>query len=150
LIRQARAEDRAAIQRLYEFLCPGEPVKVIASRIEEIQNDDRHYLLVHQTDKKVDGSVFVNFCPDPMYGTLPYTVVENLIVDPAHRRTGIARRLMLEVERLTREHRSTKIMLLSGHQRDEAHHFFKSAGYDGQVSLGFKKYLGDAKEHGHA
>ena len=145
-IRPATAEDRAAIQRLYEMLCPGEPVRVIASRIEEIAESPDHYLLVHATDGKVDGSVFVSFCPDPMFGTLPYTVVENLIVDTGVQRQGIGRRLMLEVDNLAREHSSTKIMLLSGRAREGADRFFASIGYDGDVSYGFKKYLGDHKE----
>ncbi|ARU61860.1 hypothetical protein CBW65_13090 [Tumebacillus avium] len=141
MIRGATAEDRAAVQRLYEHLCPEEPVRVIASRIEAISEDPHHFLLVHETDGSVDGSVFVNFCPDPMFGTLPYAVVENLIVDPERRGNGIGRRLLEEVDNLAREHRATKIMLLSHKNRQDAHQFFAKQGYDGDVSRAFKKYL---------
>ena len=146
MIRQATAEDRAAIQRLYEMLCPGEPVRVIASRIEEIAESPDHYLLVHATDGKVDGSVFVSFCPDPMFGTLPYTVVENLIVDTEAQRRGIGRILMHKVEELAREHSSTKIMLQSNRSREGAQPFFAALGYDSDHTFGYKKVLGDKRE----
>lgn len=145
-VRQAIPEDRAALQRLYEALCPGEPVRVIASRIEQIQEDDNHFLLVHETDGKVDGTVFVSFCPDPMFGTLPFGVVENLVVLPDRHGNGAGRRLLAEVEEIAREQRCTKLMLLSNRQREEAHAFFERMGYRGDVSRGFKKYLDSEKE----
>ena len=130
------------MQRLYETLCPGEPVRVIASRIEQIQEDANHFLLVHETDGKVNGSVFLSLCPDPMYGTLPFAVVENLIVDLQHRGGGIGRKLMRAAEEQAREHRCTKLMLLSQQAREEQKGFFDSLGYDCEGSLGFRKYLG--------
>ncbi|TCP55452.1 acetyltransferase (GNAT) family protein [Tumebacillus sp. BK434] len=114
---------------------------MIASRIEAISEDPHHFLLVHETDGMVDGSVFVNFCPDPMFGTLPYAVVENLIVDPEQRGNGIGRRLMAEVDNLAREQRATKIMLNSRKHRQDAHLFFVKQGYDGDVSCAFKKSM---------
>jgi N-acetylglutamate synthase-like GNAT family acetyltransferase len=148
LVRQARPEDRAAVQRLYEQLCPGEPVRVLASRIEQILEDPNQYLLVHETDGQIDGTVFVSFCPDPMFGTLPFGVVENLCVLEENRGGGIGRRLMVAVEELAREMRSTKLMLLSMRSREKAHRLFRSLGYSGDAALGFKKYLGTEKEPG--
>ncbi|ASS76220.1 hypothetical protein CIG75_15575 [Tumebacillus algifaecis] len=141
MIREATAEDRAAVQRLYEQLCPDQSVHVIASRIEAIFEDPHHFLLVHETEGRVDGSVFVNFCPDPMFGTLPYAVVENLIVDPKRRRNGIGRRLMDQVENLAREQRATKVMLVSHPHLQDAQRFFAAQGYDGIVSRAFRKTL---------
>lgn len=128
------------------MLCPEEQVGVIASRIEEIAESPNHYLLVHATDGKVDGSVFVSFCPDPMFGTLPFTVVENLIVDTAAQRRGIGRSLMHQVEELVRGHSSTKIMLQSHHSREGAQPFFAGLGYDSDHTFGYKKTLGDKRE----
>ena len=142
MIRQAVPEDRAAIQRLYESLCPGEPVHVIASRIEQIQEDANHFLLVHETDGKVNGSIFLSFCPNPMFGTLPFAVVENLIVDPQQRNRGIGRKLMHAVEELARENRSTRLMLLSAQAGEEAQRFFGGLGYASENSVGFQKKLG--------
>jgi len=147
LIRQAVPEDRAAIQRLYQSLCPGEPVRVIASRIEQIAEDPTHFLLVHQTEGKVDGTVFLSFCPDPMFGTLPFTVVENIIVDPQSENiSGTLHDLMNAVEKLAREQRSTKVMVMSGVSNAQTQSLFQSLGYDGDVTRLFKKHLGSEKE----
>ncbi|MGB8956723.1 MAG: GNAT family N-acetyltransferase [Tumebacillaceae bacterium] len=142
MIRQAVPEDRAAIQRLYESLCPREPVHVIASRIEQIQEDAAHFLLVHVMDGKVNGSIFLSFCPNPMFGTLPFAVVENLIVDPQHRGGGIGRKLMQAAEELARENRCTKLMLLSAHAEEQAQRFFGGLGYASENCVGFEKNLG--------
>lgn len=143
MIRGATAEDRVAVQRLYEELCPGQPVRVIASRIEAVAEDPHHFLLVHEADGQVDGTVFVNFCPDLKFGTLPYAVVENLVVHQERRGNGIGRRLMQEVENLAREQRATKIMLMSN--RQESHRFFQMQGYDGGASSSFQKLLSSAE-----
>lgn len=143
MIRQAAADDRAAVQRLYEVLCPGEPVRVIASRIEEIAEHREHFLLVHETEGNVDGTVFVSLCPDAMFGTLPFAVIENLVVDPARTGQGIGGQLLEAAEELVREHRGTKIMLQCNRSRAESvHRFYQKRGYDGDLSHGYKKYIG--------
>jgi N-acetylglutamate synthase-like GNAT family acetyltransferase len=110
LIRQARPEDRAALQRLYEATHPDAPVRVIASRIEEIQESPHHFLLLHETEGRVDGTLFVTLCLDPMFGTLPFAVVENLAVDAGESGEEVGRRLRAEAENIAREHRSTKML----------------------------------------
>ena len=50
-------------------------------------------------------------------------------------------RIRVLPERVCREHGRTKVMLLSGMHRTEAHAFFERLGYDGSVSRAFKKYL---------
>ncbi len=146
MIRQAVPEDRAAVQRLYESLCPGEPVRVIASRIEQIAEDSNHFLLVHETEGKVDGTVFVSLCPDPMFGTLPFTVVENLIDNPNGPVTDIGHELMTAVEKLSREHRSTKVVVLSSRLHEDTHAVCQRLGYDGDVTRSYEKYVGSEKE----
>jgi N-acetylglutamate synthase-like GNAT family acetyltransferase len=145
LIRQAVPEDRAAVQRLYEFLCPGEPVRVIASRIEQIAEDPTHFLLVHQTEGKIDGTVFLSFCPDPMFGTLPFTIVGNLIVSPdAENADETRQKLMHAVEKLAREQRSTKVMVLNSSASEQS--LYQTLGYVRDVTRLFKKHLDSEKE----
>ncbi|PWK11247.1 hypothetical protein [Tumebacillus permanentifrigoris] len=110
MIRQARPEDRAALQRLYEVVHPGESVHVIASRIETIQESPHHFLLLHETEGRVDGTLFVTLCLDPMFGTLPFAVVENLAVDAGELGEEVRLRLRAEAENIAREHRSTKLL----------------------------------------
>jgi len=133
LIRQATAHDRAAMQRLYEALRPGQPVKVIASRLEEINEHPHHTLLVHTTDGVVDGSVFVSCCPDPMFGTLPFAVADHLIVAGTASFDDVGRKLILAAEEAAREHRCTKLIWLSREQH-AGQAILHERGYHGATS----------------
>ncbi|KEO83944.1 hypothetical protein [Tumebacillus flagellatus] len=113
MIRQARPEDRAALQRLYEVANPGAPVHVIASRIEEILESPHHFLLLHETEGRVDGTLFVTLCLDPMFGTLPFAVAENVALDAGESGEEVRLKLFAEAENIAREHRSTKLMLFA-------------------------------------
>lgn len=142
MIREATAEDRDAVQRLYEALCPGEPIRVLPERIAEIRNNPDAFLLVAERAGTVEATVFLTICPDPMFGRQPFGVIENVVVDEAVRGLGIGSGLMGYVEQLCRERGCFKIMLLSSSKRLRAHRFFAALGYSDTVSKGFKKYLG--------
>jgi len=109
LIRQATATDRAALQRLYEQMRPGEAVKVIASRLEEINESPQHALFVHETDEKVDGTVFLSLIPDPLFGSLPFAVADHLFIASAADE-AVHHRLLHAVEEYAREQRCTRVV----------------------------------------
>jgi N-acetylglutamate synthase-like GNAT family acetyltransferase len=142
MIREARAEDAGAIQRLYGLLVPQNPrIHVLPERLERLRGDASSFCFVDERDGKVVGTVLLHLCPDVMFEERPYALLENLVVDPEVRGGGVGRALLEHAERVCREHHCTKIMLLSGVQRTEAHGFFERLGYDGSVSRAFKKYL---------
>ncbi len=120
-------------------------MRVIASRIEQISEEATHFLLVHETDGKVDGTVFVSFCPDPMFGTLPFTIVDNLIVANSQDLVAL-RALLTAIEKLSREHSSTKVVLMNSDQNDETLAMYQELGYNGNDSRTFTKSLGSEKE----
>lgn len=142
MIREAGSADAGAIQRLYELLVPHNPrIRVLPERLEHLREDASHFCFVAERDGAVVGTVLLHLCPDVMFEERPYALLENLVVDPAVRGGGVGRALLEHAERVCREHHCTKIMLLSGVQRAEAHGFFERLGYDGSVSRAFKKYL---------
>jgi GNAT superfamily N-acetyltransferase len=104
---------------------------------------NNHLLLVDHAEAPC-GTAFLSFCLDPMYGSQPYAVVENVVVLPAVRGKGAGRALMHEAERLARAASCTKLMLLSSAARREAHSFFSQLGFDGEKKRGFVKYLNRA------
>jgi GNAT superfamily N-acetyltransferase len=53
-----------------------------------------------------------------------------LVVDAAHRRTGCGRALMAEAERWARDHHCRVLALRSGIEREEAHRFYGSLGFE--------------------
>lgn len=141
-IRDALGTDAEAIAGLYAVLCPGEPVCVLPWRIEEIRRDPNSHLLVLAEDGEVRATGFVTLCLDPMFGSQPYAVVENVVVAPTARGRGLGSALLGRIEGICVEARCSKIMLLSNAQRTRAHAFFAHQGYRGDISRAFKKYLG--------
>jgi len=142
MIREANPADRESIQRLYQILCPGEPINVLGERIEQISHDPNSYLFVVEDGGAVTATAFVTVCLDPMFGWQPYAVMENVVVDETVRGQGVGSRLLEHIERICRELHCSKIMLLSSSKRTHAHTFFSRLGYSDTVSKGFKKYLG--------
>lgn len=141
MIREAEVKDRDAIQRLYEILCPGEPINVLELMIEQIKNDKNNFLFVDEQDSIIFGTVLLTICLDPMFGLQPYGLVENIVINPQMRGKGVGKKLLEHVERFCRDLNCSKIMLLSNSFRVDAHRFFEANGYNGSVSKGFKKYL---------
>lgn len=142
IIREATPDDRDSVQRLYEDLCPTEPVAVLPGRIEQIRSDPHSYLFVLETDGNVQATAFMTVCLDPMFGSQPYAVLENLVVDPSVRGQGVGTTLLQYIERVCLDLRCSKIMLLTDARRRPAHRFLLGMGYSDVVSKGFKKYLG--------
>ena len=142
MIREATVADRSSVQRLYEILCPGEPISVRIDRIEQLRQDSNNYLFVADENGTVVGTAFLTLCLDPMFGSQPFGVVENVVVDETVRGRGIGRQLFEHLERVCKERNCSKIMLLSNAKRTRGHTFFRGLGYDDTVSRGFKKYFG--------
>jgi N-acetylglutamate synthase-like GNAT family acetyltransferase len=142
LVRQARPEDAAAIEGLYRALVAGdENIRVDGQRIAQLEGDATNHLFVLEGEGAVRGTAFLTICLDPMYGFIPYGVVENVVVEASLRGAGAGRALMEAVEREARAARCTKLMLLSSAFRTDAHRFFARLGYDGEKKRGFIKYL---------
>ena len=88
-VRRARADDIATVESLYRLLVPGDMnIRIDARRVCELQDNPENYLFVLEADGVVRGTAFLTICLDPMYGFLPYGVVENVIVEPTMRGAG--------------------------------------------------------------
>lgn len=118
MIREAQPADRESIQRLYQILCPDEPINVLADRIEQISQDSSNYLFVVEDGGAVTATAFLTICLDPMFGFQPYAVVENIVVDAMVRGQGVGSRLLEHIEHVCRELHCSKIMLLSSSEED--------------------------------
>jgi GNAT superfamily N-acetyltransferase len=69
-------------------------------------------------------------------------VIEDLIVDAAHRRRGIGKRLVELAEEIARERGCRGVELSSDLFREETHEFWQALGYEAKASQ-FRKTLGD-------
>ncbi|MFZ7125099.1 MAG: GNAT family N-acetyltransferase [Desulfobacterales bacterium] len=141
VLREALPVDTPAIARLYRILVPTDrQIEVAPDRIGEIAADPNNFLFVLDAGGAVVATAFVTLCLDPMYGFLPYAVLENLIVDPDRRRQGCGRRLMNAIEEICWRHRCTKMMLFSSVSRTAAHRFFSEMGFSCEKKAAFVKY----------
>ena len=141
-VRRAQPRDATAIEALYRLLVPGDDnIPVSPDRIAALEENPSNHLLVVELEATVCGSAFLTICLDAMYGFQPYGVVENVIVLPTARGSGLGAALMDGVERAARDARCTKLMLLSSQSRTDAHNFFLRLGFDGERKRGFVKYL---------
>ncbi|MBC8061290.1 MAG: GNAT family N-acetyltransferase [Clostridiaceae bacterium] len=71
----------------------------------------------------------------------PFMVIENVVVSNNHRRMGIGKMLMNSIDKVAVEKDCTFIMLISRVHRKDAHKFYESVGFMGDVAKGFKKYV---------
>lgn len=140
IVRAAARADAAALQSLYRQLIDDDNVNVTESQIQMIEEDTRTRLLVCEIDGSVCATVLISLCPDVMYASQPFAVVENLVVDRGCRGHGIGQVLLREVEEFCLPRNCSKMMLLSSVSRVNAHRFFEHVGFRGDRKRGFVKY----------
>ena len=74
---------------LYAQLVENPAVNVLPECIEQISADFNTGLFVCERDGSVEGTALASLCADVMFGFQPFAVVENIVVNPAHRGTGL-------------------------------------------------------------
>jgi N-acetylglutamate synthase-like GNAT family acetyltransferase len=139
-IREATEADTQAIQKLYETLVSNADVNVDPRRIEEIAKDSNNFLFVICANSKIEGTCFVTLCLDPMFGSQPYCIIENVVINPELRNSGLGQNMLKYVEHFCLNKDCSKIMLQSSISRKEAHGFFESLGYERMKKAAFVKY----------
>ncbi len=140
IIRRALGEDAPAIEALYGELVADPQIRVLPEQVAALSESRTSFLLVAESAGTVCGTVLLTICPDAMYRTQPFGVVENIVVAQSQRGRGIGRLLLARVERLAQDHHCTKLMLMSGSNRVDAHAFFRSCGFSSDTKHAFVKY----------
>jgi N-acetylglutamate synthase-like GNAT family acetyltransferase len=141
-VREAKDTDAHAIAALYQSLVTDSKITVLPERLRVIADDPHTYLLVCEVDGSVCATALISFCLDAMYGYQPYAVIENVVVAAPRRHQGIGSRLFAHIEDLCQHHHCSKMMLLSGNERVNAHRFFERCGFSA-TKHGFVKYRRD-------
>lgn len=154
VIRPVAPADLPELLRLYgqlaEERAEARPAdEDTAARIfAEVQADRRRELLVAVRNGRVLGTADVVIVPNLTHSGKPWAIVENVAVDEAHRRHGVGRRLMVEIERRVKQAGCYKIQLLSRKHRQEAHAFYETLGFEA-IAEGFRRYF-DRPENGRS
>jgi ribosomal protein S18 acetylase RimI-like enzyme len=133
-IRAFQDQDEAEVIGLWErcgLLRPwNDPRKDIARKLRV----QKELFLVGTVDGAIMASVMAGY--DGHRGWINY-----LAVDPQHRRQGLARTLMSEVERMLREMGCAKINLQIRRDNPEAISFYERLGFTEDAVVSFGKRL---------
>ncbi|EDY18160.1 GCN5-related N-acetyltransferase [Chthoniobacter flavus Ellin428] len=139
-IRRATGADAPAIEALYRELVSDGDIQVLPEHLAALAESSTSFLLVAKIDDTVHGTALLTLCPDVMYGTQSFGVIENVVVAPAKRGRGLGRSLLLQIEQIATHHGCSKLMLLSNRTRRDAHVFFGKCGFNGETKRAFVKY----------
>ena len=142
-IRDAQPGDvDALIALLAQMDPPGEaPDRDAAlSAIDAIDRQPGMRHVVAVVEGAVVGSVMLAIMPNLSHHAQPWAQLENLVVDEAHRRTGVGRALMAWCEDTARDAGCYKLQFQSRNHRRDSHRFYRRLGYRA-LTVGFRRYL---------
>jgi GNAT superfamily N-acetyltransferase len=120
------------------------PAPEQASRIfDQLLKRDGVTMLVAVTEQPevVVGSLTLVVVPNLTYGGRFWAIVENVVVDAAHRRRGIGRRLVLRALELAEQEGCYKVQLLSGGKTEQVE-FYRHLEFESSSCVGHKRYSG--------
>lgn len=107
----------------------------------QIQQNANQILLCAKENGKVIGSVLGVLCYELIGQCTPFLVIENVAVLNSHRRLGIAKKLMLEMEERAKLKKCNMILFVSSEHRSGAHKLYESLGYGIDKVNGYRKRL---------
>jgi len=122
-IRTVRASDLPTVAALIRELTPDLADAEATARLETISTNKDHRIWIFERHGRIIG--VLHAFKRPALEKPIEVVVQSMVVDAAHRDTGIGRALLVEVERWARETGHCSIAL---HTR-EAASFYERIGY---------------------
>ncbi len=146
-IRDVQLGDLAALADLYRQLVAddspdAQPAEesVGTGILRAVIEDPNRSLLVAEIEEAVVGTVDQLVVANLTHRGQPWAIVENMVVDEAHRRNGVGRQVLDEALNRAQRAGCYKIQLLSRNVRTEAHAFYRSLGFEGSA-VGLRRYL---------
>jgi ribosomal protein S18 acetylase RimI-like enzyme len=135
-------QDLPDLAQLYkQFRGEESSLKEMKKTFSRLQQNPDYTLLGVREGGTLVGSAMGILCQE-LYGRCrPFMVVEDMIVDRAHRRRGIGSLLMRTIEQEAFKHRCSYIMLVTDANRREALGFYEHLGYHPDRYRACKKYL---------
>ncbi|MFC3551452.1 GNAT family N-acetyltransferase [Lysobacter cavernae] len=140
-VRAAELGDASDVARLLGEL--GYPCSrdEAAERITLVRHDPRQHLLLAEIDGEACGLVALYSLYSVVHGS-ELARITALVVTAACQHQGVGRRLLREVELISRRNGVARIEVTSNARRTDAHAFYRQCGY-ADSSLRFLKALGD-------
>ena len=138
LIRKILEEDYKSVAAIWRDVLDVPVSDEEAARIyRTMERDERCFTYVAEVDDKVAGIV-TGVCVPAIPFPNGYIKMNGLGVLPEYRRRGIARKLMMQVEKEAAKRGASRIGLATGFGRTDGHAFYRSIGYK-YTSFWFRK-----------
>jgi GNAT superfamily N-acetyltransferase len=139
-LRHATRDDLDALLALYAQLNPGDvaaPRERLAAILERIVASDDLAIVVATQHDVVVATCYLNVIPNLTRGGASYAVIENVVVDAAHRGTGLGQAVVRRALDEAWRRGCYKALLQTGSRDPAVHRFYKACGFDSQEKTGF-------------
>jgi len=135
-------KDLPQLADLYQQLIPNEiSIPKMKAILENNRDNANHLVLVAREYRKVVGSLLSVTC-EMLFGQCKsFMVIEDVIVDEAHRRSGVGAALIQYIEMYAKNNNCSYIMLVTDTDRIESQQFYRALGYKTNEYCAFKKEL---------
>jgi GNAT superfamily N-acetyltransferase len=126
-----------SLMKLYEQF--GSPVDTDYDYVENFRKSLEQGIKYFGTldGDNVLSTCYVAIIRDLTHGGKPIAFIENVVTDEKYRRQGLGRIVMQMAIEYAKKCNCNKACLLSYAYREEAHKFYESLGFDGDVKRGF-------------
>ena len=134
--------DLEPLAALYQQLIPNE---VSLEKMEDVflrnQANENHLVLAAKEGESLVGALLLGITEMFFGQCRSFMVIEDVVVDKAHRGKGIGKALMKEAETIAAVRNVSYIMLITDMHREGSRRFYQSLGYQSQGYCAFKKHL---------
>ena len=139
-LRHATRDNLDALLALYAQLNPGDvaaPRERLAAILDRIVESDEFAVVVATLDGAVVATCYLNVIPNLTRGGAPYAIVENVVVDAAHRGTGLGQAVVRFALAQAWRRGCYKALLQTGVRDPAVHRFYESCGFSAREKTGF-------------
>lgn len=142
-IERLNFEDLQGLKHLYEDAFENSKTdydKMINS-FNQIKDNSNYVILCAKSEGLIVGSVLGVVCNELFGQCKPFMVLEDIAVLKTHRRLGIAKQLLQEIENYAKRAECSMILFVSSEHRTGAHKLYESVGYGLDKVIGYRKRL---------
>ena len=132
LIRPATADDLSGVLALYRQLNPGDPVLDAAGAAPvwaAVLGSGLTPPFVAEIEGRLVSSCTLAIVPNLSRGARPYGVIENVVTDAGHRRSGLGRAVLEAALDKAWAADCYKVLLATGSRRESTLRFYEGVGF---------------------
>lgn len=141
VVREVKATELGDLLALYKHFHAQAPPLPSAGEFDgfwdrALANPMLHYLVAELDDRLVASCILV-IIPNLTRGTRPYGLIENVVTHADYRRRGLGTAVIRHALQIAWDADCYKVLLLTGSDEPGVHEFYRQAGFQKDVRIGF-------------